>query len=91
MIFPKRIKSIKSGDLVLEIGPSGGPHPRSDVFLEKSFDDPNEALRQRAFQPKLATDKKVVFYDGEQFPFENPECRLNLKFIMLEVGFDIRI
>lgn len=75
MFFPEIIKNIKPTDHVLEIGPGGTPHPRSDVLLEKRFDEPNEAERQRGFAPPLV-DKykgKTVYYDGGRFPFQDKE------------------
>jgi hypothetical protein len=69
MFFPTRLKSIRSGDRVLEIGPGGTPHPRANVLLEKAFDSGAEAEEQRGFAPPLATEKQVVFYEGGTFPF----------------------
>ncbi|MEE9567143.1 MAG: hypothetical protein V3W17_06560, partial [Desulfobacteria bacterium] len=68
MFFPERIRSIGSNDTVLEIGPGGTPHPRADVFLEKRYDDPTVAERQRAFTPPLQISKEIIFYEGGQFP-----------------------
>jgi len=73
MFFPEKIKSIKSNDRVLEIGPGGTPHPRSDVFLERTFEDEKIAEAQRAFAPELKTNKKIVYYDGGFFPFQDKE------------------
>lgn len=73
MFFSERIKSIKATDKVLEIGPGGTPHPRSDVLLEKIFDEPGEAKEQRGNVPELSTDKKIVFYQGENLPFADKE------------------
>lgn len=73
MFFPDKIKSISPTDRVLEIGPGGNPHPRADVLLELKIEDTEEALAQRAFQPELQTDKKVVYYDGGSFPFHDRE------------------
>ena len=75
MFFPGKIKNIKQTDHVLEIGPGGAPHPRSDVLLEKRFNDLDEAEGQRGFAPPLK-DKykgKAVYYDGGRFPFQNKE------------------
>ncbi|MHB8121810.1 MAG: class I SAM-dependent methyltransferase [Desulfuromonadaceae bacterium] len=73
MFFPELIKNIKTTDKVLEIGPGGNPHPRSDVLLEKIFNDSGEAKEQRGNAPELLTIKKVVFYEGNVFPFEDNE------------------
>ncbi len=73
MFFPERIRSIEPTDRVLEIGPGGTPHPRSDVLLEKIFEDPGEAKAQRGHMPELNTDKEVVFYMGGRFPFKDKE------------------
>jgi len=72
MFFPERIKSIKEGDRVLEVGLGGTPFHRSDVLLEKSFDD-DEAAEQRGYAPSLMTDKEVVYFDGGRFPFSDGE------------------
>jgi SAM-dependent methyltransferase len=73
MFFPERIISIKPGDKVLEIGPGGTPHPRSDVFLELLYDDPEYFKNQRGNVAELVTTKPVVFYDGSAFPFGDRE------------------
>lgn len=73
MFFPERILSIKPSDRVLEVGPGGTPHPRSDIFLERVYDDADTALGQRGYAPSLQTDKAVVFYDGMKFPFSDGE------------------
>jgi ubiquinone/menaquinone biosynthesis C-methylase UbiE len=73
MFFPERIKSIKATDKVLEIGPGGTPHPRSDVLLEKIFNEPCEAKEQRGNTPELSTNKKIVFYQGDNLPFADNE------------------
>lgn len=72
MFFPERIKSIKSSDRVLEIGPGGTPHPRSNVFLEKVF-DPSEAEGQRGYAPSLQDKREIIFYEGGRFPFKDHE------------------
>lgn len=73
MFFPEKIKSIKNGDKVLEIGPGGTPHPRSDVFLEKIFENENEKEGQRGYAPKLETSKQIFYYKGGAFPFASKE------------------
>lgn len=72
MFFPERIKSILPQDKVLEIGPGAAPHPRSDVFLEKKFNKV-DALIQSGYATPVQLDKKVVFYDGKNFPFKDNE------------------
>jgi|SRR6185436_18688866 len=73
MFFAERIKNIKPGDKVLEIGPGSTPHPRSDVFLEKIYTDMDEFRMQRGNMPEFVTDKKVVHYQGDVFPFADKE------------------
>ncbi len=73
MFFSERIKSIEPGDYVLEIGPGGAPHPRSDLLLEKTFEDESIAEAQRGLIPKLKTNKKIIYYDGGIFPFQDNE------------------
>lgn len=73
MFFPEKIKSIKHCDYVLEIGPGGTPHPRSNVFLEKTFKNGTIAQAQRGYTPELKTTKKIIYYDGITFPFKNNE------------------
>jgi len=72
MFFPDKIVSIKETDKVLEVGPGGTPYHRSNVLLEKIFnkDDANE---QRGHAKPLQTKKKIVFYEGNTFPFEDNE------------------
>lgn len=73
MFFPERIVGINPSDKVLEVGPGGTPHPRSDVFLEKVYASEEAWASQRGHAPKLTTDKRVVYYDGGRFPFEDNE------------------
>ena len=73
MFFEEKIKSIKEGDRVLEIGPGATPFWRSDVFLEKSYSSKEEYVAQTGHVGELHTDKKVVFYDGGVFPFPDHE------------------
>lgn len=72
MFFPERIVSIKPGDRVLEVGPGGTPFHRSDVLLEKSFNE-DDALIQRGYASALVTDKAVIYFDGGRFPFDDLE------------------
>jgi len=73
MFFKNKIKNIRNADLVLEIGPGATPHFRSDVFLEKRFDTKEELIAQSGHVGLLQTEKKVVYYDGDIFPFEDKE------------------
>lgn len=73
MFFPDRIKSIKSTDRVLEVGPGATPHPRSDIFLELRYEDVKERIAQSGNIGLLETSKEVVYYDGGRFPFEDRE------------------
>lgn len=73
MFFPERIVSVAPDDRVLEVGPGGTPHRRSDVLLEKRFGGDGEAEEQRGYAPALKTDKEVVFYDGGYLPFADRE------------------
>lgn len=73
MFFPERITGINSSDLVLEVGPGGTPHPRSDFFLEYDFNDESIQKLQRGNAPELATEKPIVYYDGKKFPFADKQ------------------
>ena len=73
MFVKIQLKLIKSFDKVLEVGPGGTPHIRSDVFLELKYDSDEEAAAQRAFQPALETTKPIHYYDGNKFPFKDKE------------------
>ena len=73
MFFPERVISVKQSDRVLEIGPGSTPHPRSDVYLELTYESKEAEQAQfgntGAFTPK----KSIVFYDGGRFPFQDNE------------------
>jgi SAM-dependent methyltransferase len=73
MFFPEKITLIRPEDKVLEIGPGGSPHPRSDAFLELNFDSSEEKISQRggALEEANFGDRPVHYYDGGQFPFED--------------------
>ncbi|HEV7229990.1 MAG TPA: methyltransferase domain-containing protein [Bacteroidia bacterium] len=71
MFFPDRIKNIQPGDKVLEIGPGASPHQRSDVLLELKYDAEEDRQAQFGHTGALQTDKKIVYYDGTVFPFDN--------------------
>jgi SAM-dependent methyltransferase len=69
MFFPQKIKNIRPGDRVLEIGPGSDPHPRSDVLLELKYGTDEDRKAQFGHGTGLQSDKKIVFYDGTIFPF----------------------
>lgn len=71
MFFPSKIRSITKSDLVLEIGPGADPFKRSDILLEKKFENENEAKSQRADKDKIRTKKQIVFFDGKRIPFKD--------------------
>ncbi len=73
MFFSEKIKNIKPADKVLEIGPGGTPHVRADVFLEKKYETEAAWNSQRGLTPRRVTSKKVVYYDGGKFPFQDKE------------------
>lgn len=73
MFFPERIKNIKSTDCVLEVGPGGTPHPRSDVFLDLIHTNEENAAFQRGNADQLVTTKRTVYYEGGRFPFSDLE------------------
>jgi len=73
MFFADKIKKIPDKYKVLEIGPGGHPHPRSNIFLEKIFDDEHEASAQRGYANKVSIKNKIVYYKGGAFPFEDNE------------------
>jgi hypothetical protein len=72
MFFPERVRSVRPGDRVLEIGPGSSPHPLSQVYLEKNFAG-TEAFRQRGGLPAIKLEKPVFYYDDGQFPFRTKE------------------
>ncbi len=73
MFFPERVRGIREGDRVLEIGPGSMPHPRADVFLDRRFDDEATAYAQRGNAPDTADSSRMVYYDGGRFPFDDNE------------------
>lgn len=73
MFFPELIKNIKSTDCVLEVGPGGTPHPRSDVFLDLIHTNEEHAALQRGNADRLVTNKRTVYYEGGRFPFSDLE------------------
>lgn len=73
MFFPEKIINISYNDKVLEIGPGAKPFHRSNVLLEKVYKNKEEEKAQFGERGELSTDKKVVFYDGGHFPFNDKE------------------
>lgn len=75
MFFPAKITLIRPEDKVLEIGPGGTPHFRSNAFLELKFDSNMERLLQRGNvtqEPRFG-NRPVHYYDGGRFPFKDGE------------------
>ncbi len=73
MFFPQKIISIQPSDKVLEIGPGATPYFRSDVFLEKKYQTTDELIAQSGRVGVLQTNKKVIYYEGGVFPFDENE------------------
>ena len=73
MFFHDRIKSILDTDKVLEVGPGATPHPRSNVFLEKKFETQEQLIAQSGRVGILKTEKPIVYYSGDTFPFADNE------------------
>lgn len=73
MFFPERVTSIKKTDKVLEVGPGNTPFYRSDILLEKTFDDDNEAFLQAGATKKRELQKEIVYYKESHFPFSDKE------------------
>lgn len=90
MFFADRIKSIKPGDRVLDVGPGGDPHPRSNVLLEIDVSE-EELAAQRGYRPDLKTDKETVYYDGKIFPFKDNEFDYVICAHVLEHVDDIQL
>lgn len=75
MFYGGKIKSIKAGDRVLEIGPGASPYHRSDAFLEIRLETLEEQIMQRGevvAEPNYG-GRPVYFYDGKEFPFSEGE------------------
>lgn len=71
MFFSDKIKNIGINDRVLEIGPGSHPFHRSDVLLELEYKDEKDRIKQFGHENTLVSDKKVVYYDGTKFPFND--------------------
>lgn len=90
MQYIDRVKSIKPNDKVLEIGPGGDPHPRSDVYLELNLTD-EELAAQRGYAEKPKLKGSVVYYDGGKFPFKNDEFDYVICSHVIEHVSDLRL
>lgn len=75
MFFPSKIQSIKRNDRVLEIGPGATPYFRANEFLEYRFADLETIINQRGNVqgPPDFGNRKVSYYDGDAFPFQDNE------------------
>ena len=71
MFFPERIKSIRNGDRVLEIGPGSSPFARADVLLELKYSSIEEYKFQCGDEGMRNIDPRTAYYDGGRFPFES--------------------
>ncbi len=73
MFFFDFEKQIQVTDKVLEIGPGGSPHPRSDIYLEREFLTKNDAFVQSGYARITKYTKPIYYYDGKKFPFKDKE------------------
>jgi SAM-dependent methyltransferase len=73
MFFPERIKGIKPGDRVLEVGPGSTPFPRADVLLELRYSSIEEYKLQCGNEGIQEEDARIIYYDGKAFPFTDKE------------------
>lgn len=73
MLFPEKITAVRQGDRVLEVGPGGAPHPRSNVLLERRYASEEEWAAQRGMAPRLESEDRTVYYEGGRFPFADKE------------------
>jgi SAM-dependent methyltransferase len=75
MFYFEKITLIRSADKVLEIGPGGSPHNRSNAFLELKYDSDLERMLQRGnvTQDPNFGNRPVYYYDGGKFPFKDGE------------------
>lgn len=73
MFYSEKIISIKPNDLVLEVGPGSTPHSRSNEFLELDFNSDETRISQRGGVQRAPSFgiRKVHFYQGGRFPFED--------------------
>jgi len=73
MFYPDKIQSIQKIDKVLEIGPGSTPFHRSNEFLELEYESDIEKQEQFGHTGEFKTTKKVHYYDGYKFPFNDLE------------------
>lgn len=73
MFFNNKLVSIRKDDRVLEVGPGATPFYRSDVFLELNYSDEKERIAQSGHVGILKSDKPIVYYEGDKFPFADNE------------------
>ncbi|MDD2384957.1 MAG: class I SAM-dependent methyltransferase [Sulfurospirillaceae bacterium] len=73
MFFPEKIKGIQKKDKVLEVGPGNTPFYRSNVLLEKIYENDELAKLQAGGTEKRNLKKEIVYYTGELFPFKDKE------------------
>ena len=73
MFFSELITASRQTDRVLEIGPGASSHPRSNLFLELSFDSDQVKVAQRGRGLGEADFRacSVCRYGGGEFPFED--------------------
>lgn len=73
MFYPKKIKSIRPQDRVLEIGPGSTPHRRANAFLDLRFESDTDRVAQRGGIRNEGnfSGRPVHYYDGGSFPFED--------------------
>ena len=73
MFFPEKITRIKDSDRVLEVGPGSSPFPRADVLLELRYSSEEDYLLQCGDSGLQSVDDRMVYYDGNKFPFKDGE------------------
>lgn len=73
MFYPKKIRSIRPQDCVLEIGPGSTPHPRANAFLELRFESEMDWVAQRGGIKTAGnfSGRPIHGYDGGRFPFDD--------------------
>lgn len=71
MFYPNKIKSIKENYRVLEIGPGDAPFHRSNVLLELAYINEEDRIKQFGHSNHLKSDKQIVYYEGNKFPFDD--------------------